>query len=154
MKFEATSNCTQIIFQIISCFTMIHIMIMYHLVLLAQRDLAIVIVSFLHKSLSSAASLSFSRFIPDIACISSIHLILGRPLFLLPSPHASIIYFSIPFGASHGQRTSPYVFAALCHNEMCWYSHFALCFPHQCMIYMYMIMYSHLNLQWVSMKML
>src|SRR6218665_217494 len=43
-----------------------------HLVLSARRALAIVIVSFLHKSRSSAASLSFARFIPDIVCISSI----------------------------------------------------------------------------------
>src|SRR6218665_1732483 len=49
-------------------------------------------VSFLHTSQSSAASLSSARFIPDIVCISSIH------LFLLPSPHASIIGY--PYGPS------------------------------------------------------
>src|SRR6218665_1589141 len=54
--------------------------------------------SFLHTSRSSTASLSCVRFIPDIVCISSIHFFLGRPLFLLPSPNASIIFFSIPFG--------------------------------------------------------
>src|SRR6218665_1419811 len=55
-------------------------------------------VSFLHTPRSCTASLSSVRFIPDIVCISSIHFFLGRPLFLLPSPHASIIFFCIPFG--------------------------------------------------------
>src|SRR6218665_789280 len=63
-------------------------------------------VSLLHMSRYFAASLSSARFIPDIVCSSSIHLFLGRPLFLLPSPHTSILSFSIPFARIHGQRTS------------------------------------------------
>src|SRR6218665_1596181 len=50
-------------------------------------------VIFLHNPRSSAASLSSVRSIPDIVCISSIHLFVGRPLFLLPSPQASIIFY-------------------------------------------------------------
>jgi len=68
-----------------------------HLVLWTRRALAIVMVSFLHKSWSSTASLSSARFIPDVVSISSIHLFIGRPPFLLRSPYASIISFSIPF---------------------------------------------------------
>src|SRR3984885_7734144 len=48
----------------------------------------------LHCFLSSVASLSFTKFISVLLCISSIHFILGRPLFLFPSPHANIISFS------------------------------------------------------------
>src|SRR6218665_1622941 len=62
-----------------------------------RRVLAIDMVSFLHTSGTSTTSLSSARFIPDIVCISSIHFFLGRPLFLLPLPHASIVSFSIPF---------------------------------------------------------
>src|SRR6218665_532594 len=49
-----------------------------------------------HGNLSaffSFPSLSSDGFIP---CISSIHLLRGHPLHLLPSPHASIIPFSNP----------------------------------------------------------
>src|SRR6218665_3570361 len=56
-----------------------------------RRVLAIDMVSFLHTSRTSTASLSSARFIPDMVCISSIHFYIGRPLFLLPSPRASII---------------------------------------------------------------
>src|SRR6218665_1531765 len=67
-----------------------------HLVQSARRVLALIMVNFLHKSRSSAASLSSARFIPDIVCISSIYLFLGQPPFLLSSPHhVSIIPFSI-----------------------------------------------------------
>src|SRR6218665_1188393 len=76
-----------------------------HLVLVTRRALAIVMVSFLHKSRSSTASLSSAKLIPDdIVSISSIHLFIGR--FLLPSPYASIISFSIPFALITCQRTS------------------------------------------------
>src|SRR6218665_2270119 len=68
-----------------------------HLVPSTRKVLAIDMVSFLHTSGTSTTSLSSARFIPDIVCISSIHFFLGRPLFLLPLPHASIVSFSIPF---------------------------------------------------------
>src|SRR6218665_2007136 len=61
-------------------------------------------VSFLHTSLSSAASLRSARFIPDIVCISSIRLFL-----LLPSPHASIIPTSYPFPFSRHMTRKHYL---------------------------------------------
>src|SRR6218665_17291 len=69
--------------------------------------------SFLHTSRSSTASLSSVRFIPDIVCISSIHFFLGRPLFLFPSPNASIIFFSIPFARIPWPKNIIFCFAAL-----------------------------------------
>src|SRR6218665_1016369 len=41
-------------------------------------------------------SLSSTSFIPVTSCISSVHLLLGRPLLLIRSPHASILPFSNP----------------------------------------------------------
>src|SRR6218665_3866464 len=41
---------------------------------------------------SVVTSLSSAIFIPVTSCISSIHLLLGRPFLLLPSPYASIIF--------------------------------------------------------------
>src|SRR6218665_2442785 len=74
--------------------------------------------SFLHTSRTFTASLSFARFIPDIVCISSIHFFLGRPLFLLPSPHASTISFSIPFARITWPKNSIlFCFAALCLSD-------------------------------------
>src|SRR6218665_1648181 len=71
-------------------------------------------VSFLHtipelRDAASAASLSSARFIPDIVCISSIHLFVGWPLFLLPSPHNN--NFSLLYGPS--RMTASYTFP--CH---------------------------------------
>src|SRR6218665_2984731 len=71
-------------------------------------------VSYRHKSQSSVVFLSSARLIPDIECISSIHLFLVQPLFLLPSPHASIISFSIPFACITWPKNIIFCFAALC----------------------------------------
>src|SRR6218665_2406837 len=40
-----------------------------------------IVISAVHKSRSSTASLSSARFIPDILSVSSIHLFIGRSLF-------------------------------------------------------------------------
>ena len=67
-----------------------------HLVLSVPWTLATVMIKLLHFVLSTVASLSSAKFIPVVSCITSIHLFLGCPCFLLPSPHANIISFSNP----------------------------------------------------------
>src|SRR6218665_246737 len=62
-----------------------------HLVLSVPGTLTTVKTSLLHCFLSVITSLSSAGFIPVTSCISSIHFLVGRPLLLLPSPHASII---------------------------------------------------------------
>src|SRR6218665_730573 len=74
-------------------------------------------VSFLHTSRSSTASLSSVKFIPDIVCISSIHFFLGQPLFLHLLPHASIISFSIPFARITWPKNIIFYFAVLCLSD-------------------------------------
>jgi len=83
-----------------------------HPVLSIRWTLAIDVVSFLHTSWSSAAFLSSARFIPDIMCISSIY------LFLLPSPHVSIISFSILFARITWPQNVIFCFAALCLSDI------------------------------------
>src|SRR6218665_245227 len=66
--------------------------------------LATIMASLLHCFLSVITSLSSAIFIPVTSCVSSIRLLLGRPLLLLlPSPHTSII----PFSNSSDRITSP-----------------------------------------------
>ena len=91
--------------------------LLFHLVLSTLWVLAIDMVSFLNPRRSSAASLSSARHLPDIVCISSIHLFLGRLLFLLPSPHASIIFFSVPFACITWPKNIIFCFAALCLSD-------------------------------------
>src|SRR6218665_2492642 len=50
--------------------------------------------------------------------ISSIHLFLGRPLFLLPSLHASITSFSRPFAHITWPENSIFCFAAQCFSDI------------------------------------
>src|SRR6218665_4005828 len=64
-----------------------------HLVLSTRRVLATIFTSLLQCFLSVVTSLSSASFIPVTSCISSIHFLPGRPLLLLPSLCASIIFF-------------------------------------------------------------
>src|ERR1700733_12578089 len=68
----------------------------------------------LHCFLSSVASLSSTKFIPVLSCISFIYFILGRPLFLLPSPHANIISFSNPFDLMICPKNPSFLLNAIC----------------------------------------
>jgi len=76
---------------------MYHISSPCHLVSSALRALTIVMTRLRHFTLSAVTSLRSAKFIPVDSCIVSIHLFLGRPCFLIPSPHASINSFSSPF---------------------------------------------------------
>src|SRR6218665_1945576 len=67
-----------------------------HLVLLILGALATVFTILLHCFLSVITSLSSASFIPVTSCISSIHFLLGLPLFRLPSLCVSTIPFSNP----------------------------------------------------------
>src|ERR1700733_14447804 len=68
----------------------------------------------LHCFLSIVASLNSTKFIPVLSCISSIHFFLGRPLFLLPSPHAIIISFSNPFDLMICPKNPSFFLNAIC----------------------------------------
>src|SRR6218665_950537 len=81
----------------------------HHLVLSVPGTLATIMASLLHCFLSEVTSLSSSIFIPVTSCISSIHLLIGRPLLLLPFPPASIIPFSNP---SHSLIHSGHFYSA------------------------------------------
>ena len=87
-----------------------------HLVPSIRWILATVIVNLLHVFRSLVASLSSGSFIFIVSCISSIHLLLGRPLPRLPSPHASIISFSSPSARITCPKYVTFCLAALCLN--------------------------------------
>src|SRR6218665_2119765 len=70
--------------------------------------------SLLHCFLSIVASLNSASLIPVTSCISSIHLLLGRPLLLLPSLHASIIRFSNPSDRKTCPKNPSFVLIAVC----------------------------------------
>src|SRR3984885_10915458 len=70
----------------------------------------------LHCFLSIVASLNSTKFIPVLSCISSIHFFLGRPLFLLPSPHAIIISFYNPFDLMICPKNPSFLLIAICCN--------------------------------------
>src|SRR3984885_8958132 len=70
----------------------------------------------LHCLLSIVASLNCAKFISVLSCISSIHFFLGRPLFLLPSPHAIIISFSNPFDLMICPKNPSFLLIAICCN--------------------------------------
>src|SRR6218665_434939 len=73
----------------------------------------------LHKPRSSSVSLISARSIHGIVCISSIHLFLRRPLFLLPSPRASIISFSRPFARiSCPKKSSSVLLPSFCLRDI------------------------------------
>src|SRR5678815_6167003 len=79
-----------------------------------RGTLATVVASFLQSSLLRAASLSCGRLIDVLLCISSIQRVLGRPLLLLPSPHASIISFSNPSALITCPKYINFCLMALC----------------------------------------
>src|SRR6218665_96204 len=85
-----------------------------HLVLSVPGILATIMASLLHCFLSVVTSLSFASFIPVTSCISSIHLLLGRPLLLLSSPHASIIPFSNPSDRIICPKNPSFLLIAVC----------------------------------------
>ena len=89
-----------------------------HLVPSIRWILATVIVSLLHAFRSLVASLSSGRFILIVSCISSIHLFLGRPLPRFPSPHASIISFSMPSARITWPKYVTFCLVALCLNDI------------------------------------
>src|ERR1700733_7149973 len=70
----------------------------------------------LHCLLSIVASLNVAKFISVFSCISFIHFFLGRPLFLLPSPHAIIISFSNPFDLMICPKNLSFLLIAICCN--------------------------------------
>src|SRR6218665_803844 len=55
-----------------------------------------------------------ASFIPVTSCISVIHLLLGHPLLLLPSPHASIIPFSNPSDRITCPKNPSFLLSAVC----------------------------------------
>ena len=89
-----------------------------HLVPSIRWILATVIVSLLHAFRSLVVSLSSGRFILIVSCISSIHLFLGRPLPRFPSPHASIISFSMPSARITWPKYVTFCLVALCLNDI------------------------------------
>src|SRR6218665_722309 len=72
--------------------------------------------SILHELLFLDASLSSSRLIPVPTSISFIHIFLGSPLLLLPSPHVNIISFSRPFALITCSKIIIFCCVALCNN--------------------------------------
>src|SRR6218665_2331087 len=68
----------------------------------------------LHFFLSMVTSLSSAIFIPVTLCISSIHVLLCRPLLLLPSLHASIIPFSNPSDRIPRPKNPSFLLIAVC----------------------------------------
>src|SRR6218665_3965758 len=85
-----------------------------HLVLSTRRVLATVLPILLHRFLSAVTPLSSASFIPVTSCISSIHILLGRPLLLLPSPYASIILFSSPSDRITCPKNPSFLLSAVC----------------------------------------
>src|SRR6218665_1009969 len=73
--------------------------------------------SILHELLFLDASLSSSRLIPFPTSISFIHIFLGSPLLLLPSPHVNTISFSGPFALITSSEIIIFCFVALCNND-------------------------------------
>src|SRR6218665_553408 len=59
-------------------------------------------------------SLSSASFIPVTSFISSIHVLLGRPLLLLPSPNASIILFSSPSDRITCPKNPSFLLSSVC----------------------------------------
>src|SRR6218665_557223 len=57
-----------------------------------------------------------ASFIPVTSCISVIHLLLGHPLLLLPSPHASIIPFSNPSDRITCPKNPSFLLNAVCYS--------------------------------------
>ena len=85
-----------------------------HLVLSAIGALATILTSLLQCFLSVVTSLSSASFISVTSRISSIHLLLGRPLLLLLSPHASIIPFYNPSDRITCPKTHSFLLIAVC----------------------------------------
>src|SRR6218665_1414249 len=85
-----------------------------YLVLSTLGALATVFTSLLHCFLSVVTSLSSASFIPVTSCISSIHLLLSRPLLLLPSLCDSIIPFSNPSGRITCPKNPNFLPSAVC----------------------------------------
>src|SRR6218665_3397841 len=86
----------------------------HHLVLSVPGTLATIMASLLHCFLSEVTSLSSARFIPVTSCISSIHLLIGRPLLLHLSPHASIIPLSIQSDRITCPKNPSFLLIAVC----------------------------------------
>src|SRR6218665_1700630 len=79
-----------------------------HLVLSVLGTLVTIMASVLHCFLSFVTTLSSASFIPVTSCISSIHLLLGRPLLLLlPSSHSFIHYGDLYSAPSRLLRSAP-----------------------------------------------
>src|SRR6218665_1735634 len=84
------------------------------LVLSTRRVLATVLTILLQCFLSAVTSLSSASFTPVTSCISSIHFLLGHPLLLLPSPCASIIFFSSPSDRITCPKNPSFLLSAVC----------------------------------------
>src|SRR6218665_1027418 len=90
-----------------------------HLVPSIRLILATVMVIRLYKPRSSAASLSSTRSISDIVCISSIHLFLGRTSHPYPSLSAVEHHFLFKTVCSlHIAKKQHLLFAALCLTDV------------------------------------
>src|SRR6218665_1808705 len=87
-----------------------------HPMLSVPETLETTMTSLLHCFLSIIVYLSSASFILVTSCISSIHLLLGRPLLRLPSPHASIIRFSNPSDRITCPKNARFLLIAVCCN--------------------------------------
>ena len=85
-----------------------------HPMLSVPETLETTMTSLLHCFLSIIVYLSSASFILVTSCISSIHLLLGRPLLRLPSPHASIIRFSNPSDRITCPKNPSFILIAVC----------------------------------------